>query len=49
MTPIENDAAYQDALIAQVRKQSLLVAAGHQTEAEIDNWLMKVADTEGWE
>ena len=36
-------------LTAQVRKQSSLVAAGHQNEAEIDNWLMNIADTEEWE
>ena len=36
-------------LAAQVRKQSLLVAADHQAETEINNWIDTVADTEGWE
>lgn len=36
-------------LAAQVRKQSLLVAADHQAETEINNWIDTVADTEGGE
>jgi len=34
---------------AEVRRQSLLVAADHRAEAEINKWIEQVADTEGWE
>ena len=35
-------------LAAEVRRQSLIVAADHR-EAEIDGWIDEVADSEGWE
>lgn len=36
-------------LAAEVRRQSLLVAADHRAESETDKWIEQVADTEGWE
>lgn len=36
-------------LAAEVRRQSLLIAADHRTEAEVNGWIEQVADTEGWE
>lgn len=36
-------------LAAEVRRQSLLIAADHRAEAETDKWIEQVADTEGWE
>ncbi|MFH1146733.1 MAG: antitoxin MazE family protein [Pseudomonadota bacterium] len=36
-------------LAAEVRRQSLLVAADHRAESETDKWIEQAADTEGWE
>lgn len=36
-------------LAAEVRRQSLLIAADHRAEAETGKWIEQVADTEGWE
>ena len=36
-------------LAAEVRRQSLLIAADHRAEDETGKWIEQVADTEGWE